>query len=190
MKRIKTVIMAALTLAFLPTAAQARDWADVGGWSILEGDDFCMMHMEFEGPGDSTFVLARYGTGRNFIADVNSEWTAEKDKAYDDVAFSLNGETYSGGKAMGIDLLGKKGFAVKVGDDFLPDFAAAASIHIYKGETRIDRLNLTGSAAALTTVKQCVASIERRVAAEKAVEAAEARKQARFSDLPKDPFKD
>lgn len=189
MKRIRAIIMAALTLAFLPASAQARDWPDAGGWSIVEGDDNCLMYLEYEGPGESTLIVSRYENGRNFVADVNADWSAEKGKAYEDVAFALNGEVYSGGKAMGIELLGKKGFIVSSGDDLVRDFAAAKSLHIFKGDTRIDRLNLSGSTAALAMLDRCLVSVRSQVAARKATEAAEARKEARYRDLPTDPFK-
>lgn len=164
----------------LPLPATARDWPETAGWEISESDDFCLMSMEYEGPGDSTLAIGLYSDGRIIVANVNYSWSAEKGRPYPDVSFLLNGKSYSG-TAVGVDILGKKGFAMKFGSEILADIAAAPAVHVYKGDALVDRLKLTGSAAALVVTRRCLASVRAKLAA------AEREKQ-RWSDLPRDPF--
>lgn len=171
---------AALACAMLSLPATARDWPDTAGWTISESDDFCLMSMDYEGPGDSTLVIGLYGDGRIIIANVNYSWSAEKGRPYPEISFHLNGRSYSG-TALGVDILGKKGFAMNFGSEMLTDIAAASAVHVYKGDTLVDRLTLAGSAAALAVTKRCLASVRAKLAAAE-------REKRRWSDLPKDPF--
>ncbi|MCD2324994.1 energy transducer TonB [Sphingomonas sp. IC-56] len=160
--------------------ALARDWPETAGWDIVEGDDFCLMHMEYEGPGDSSLAIALYQDGRVLISDVNYGWSAEKEQIYPEVSFALNGESYTGA-AVGVEILGKKGFAMKFGGEILADIAAAQAVRVYKGDTLIDRLSLGGSSSALAMTKRCLAAV-------RTAHADAERERKRWADLPKDPF--
>jgi len=146
--------------ALASPACEARDWPETAGWEISEGDDFCLMHMEYEGPGDSSLAIGLYADGRIIIANVNYSWSAEKGRRYPEVSFELNGQRYTG-TATGVDIVGKKGFAMKFGEEILADIAAASAVHVYKDDTLVDRLRLDGSAAALGVTKRCLASVPR-----------------------------
>lgn len=171
--------LAGLAALASPTC-EARDWPETAGWEISEGDDFCLMHMEYEGPGDSSLAIGLYADGRIIIANVNYSWSAENGRRYPEVSFELNGQRYTG-TATGVDIVGKKGFAMKFGEEILADVAAARAVHVYKDDTLVDRLRLDGSAAALGVTKRCLASV-------RAKQAAAERERRRWSDLPKDPF--
>lgn len=180
-RRIVSKILLGWAASLLIAApALARDWPKTAGWDIVEGDDFCLMHMEYEGPGDSALAIALYNDGRIVISDVNYGWSAEKGQIYPEISFALNGESYTG-TAVGIEILGKKGFAMKFGGEILADIAAAPAVRVYKGDTLIDRLSLDGSAAALAMTKRCLAAVRTSVAAAE-------RERKRWSDLPSDPF--
>lgn len=170
----------AAALIVCPSTASARDWPETAGWEISEGDDFCLMHMEYEGPGDSSLAIGLYADGRIIIANVNYSWSAEKGRAYPEVSFELNDQSYTG-TATGIEIVGKKGFAMKFGQEILADIAAARAVHVYKGETLVDRLKLDGSAAALGVTKRCLGSVRAKIAATE-------RERQRWADIPKDPF--
>ena len=161
-------------------AADARNWPETAGWEITEGTDFCLMHMEYEGPGDSSLAIGLYADGRIIIANVNYSWSAEKGRSYPDISFELNGNSYTG-TAKGVEIVGKKGFAMLFGQDILSDIAAARAVHVYKGDTLVDRLKLDGSAAGLAMTKRCLASVRRK-------QAAAERERQRWADIPKDPF--
>lgn len=187
MKALRNLTIGALLLC-TPLAAQARDWPSAGGWDVAEMDDFCFMTQEYEGPGDSRLTLAMYTDGRVFVSDTNAEWSAEEGRTYEDVAFALDDDTYGGGKVVGLKLLGQSGFIGKMGEGFLTDFAKAGALHIYKGDTKIDRLSLTGTTLGLATLRRCVSSLQAAKTVSDRAEAAAERERRRFADLPKDPF--
>lgn len=68
-------------------------------------------------------------------------------------------------------------------DEFLSTFAGSKSLHIYMGDTVVDKLSLSGSAAGMALFKRCwiwVTGTERAAQAER----------DRFRDIPRDPFAD
>jgi protein TonB len=136
--------------------------------------------MEYEGPGDSSLAIGLYADGRIIVANVNYGWSAEKGRTYPEVSFELNGQSYTG-TATGVEIVGKKGFAMKFGQEILADIAAARAVHVYKGDTLVDRLKLDGSAAALGVTKRCLASVRGKIAAAE-------RERQRWAGIPKDPF--
>lgn len=187
--RLFALILPAIVAA---TPAMAREWPVSGGWTVAEGDDFCTMTNEFEGPGDSELFLSMYLNGITLLTDVNSEWSAKEDEVYDDITAYMGGTTYGGSRAVGVDFDGKKGFAIRVSPAMVDAIAAARSIHLYKGETRIDRLNLSGTGAAIATMRRCMTALKADHAAAERIAAAERaaaeREKRRYADMPKNPF--
>lgn len=184
----------ALAATALAAPASAKNWPDAGGWSIVQADDFCLMTMEFEGPGESKLVVLLHESGKLLVTDLNYDWSAKQDEKYPDVSFDIGGNVYSG-TATGMEFQGRKGFSVGFLSDVdtvIDEFSRAGYLHIYKGEQRIDRLSLDGSGAGLAMTRRCLAEVRRLNAASRAREAreaaAEAREKARYADLPKDPF--
>lgn len=166
---------------FEASSALARDWPTTAGWDILEGEDYCAMHSEFEGKGDTELSLAKEIDGTAMVVLTNDDWSATKDQHYE-LTFFLDSTAFSGGTAIGVgDTYEKKGFVTKFGADFFPALARASGFRAYLGGTLVDDLSLKGSAAALAVVDRCVASI-------KAVHDAEERERQRFAHIPDDPF--
>lgn len=188
---IRTMIALMLTF-FAPAVAHARTWPETGGWAISQGSDFCVMSNEFEGPGDSEVHLSMYREGPILLGVFNSNWSSKEGEVYEDIAAVMGDAQYGGSKAVGMDLDGKSGFAIKLSPSMVEDMAAARSIRLYKGETSMDHLNLTGTSAAIAMTRRCLAvvkadhaALERDAAAERA--AAE-RERQRYSGIAKDPF--
>ncbi|QAY80494.1 energy transducer TonB (plasmid) [Sphingosinicella sp. BN140058] len=111
----------------------------------------------------------------------NASWTIKKEEALD-LVYSLNGYEYEK-KAFGGDFSGRSGFITKFKADsgFLDDLAKSTYLHIDKGEVAVDRLKMTGSAAALAQARRCLSHV-------KSLRAAEAREKARWADIPANPF--
>lgn len=175
-------VLAIAALASSPL--QAREWADAGGWTIVESDDkkSCFMMMDYEGPGETYLLLSREIDGKNILGVSNQGWSIKAGDKFTDVEYHLSNAVFSGGTAFGVEhSAGRRGFATTFGSDFLPKFAASAYVHIYRGETLVDRLSLAGSSAALAQLSRCLANI-------KAIAAADAREKARWNSIPKDPF--
>lgn len=138
------------------------------------------MSMEYEGEGETTLILLLSADGDVFLALTNSNWSTKEGESYE-LSYILNGTVYGGGKSIGTRLSYRPGFMTAMEPDFLTHFAAGRSLHIYRGETRVDQLSLSGSAAGIGVLRRCVASVKARLDAE-------AREKARFAHIPKDPF--
>lgn len=138
------------------------------------------MSMEYEGEGETTLYLLLDADGDVYLALTNSNWSTKEGEAYE-LSYILNGTAYAGGKSIGTKLAYRPGFLTSMEPDFLTHFAAGRSLHIYRGDTRVDQLSLSGSAAGIGVLRRCVASVKARLDAE-------AREKARFAHIPKDPF--
>lgn len=181
-KRLLTTLSA---LLMLPTPAEARVWPETGGWSISQGSDFCTMGNEFEGPGDSEMFVTLYDSGLILMGVFNSNWTSKDDEIYDDITAAMGDVQYGGSKAMGLTLEGKSGFGIRLHPSMLTALAGASSIRLYKGDVKMDHLNLSGTGVAIAMVKRCLATVKAENAA---TAAAAAREKARYSGLAVDPF--
>ncbi len=168
-------------VVLLPALAFASDfYAKRGGWEIYKGSDLCGMTIEFEGPGETTLALLKSADGKLGINVTNSQWTARDDMKYN-ISYVLNGMTYTDGKAQGVASTGTHGFISVFEPEFERDFAKGSTLVVYLDGLKIDRLSLTGTTVALQAVNSCLAKV--RIAM-----SAEAREQARWADLPSDPF--
>lgn len=174
-------LAAALTALALSSSAVAREWPDAGGFTILEGDEWCALTSEYKGPGESELTVVIRRTGKPWVSVTNYNWSATANEKYEDIGFRVNGSSYSGGTALGVKNEGRNGFMILADDEFLKDFAASSYFHVYKGEQVIDRLDLAGSAAAVTAARRCVAYVD-------GLRSAEEREKRKYEDLPKDPF--
>lgn len=151
-----------------------------GGWNVVAADEACGMTMEYEGPGETSVMFLKDLDNNIFLGVTNYNWSAEKDKSYE-VGFVLNGVNYSGAGGSGFVSGIRKGFSAKFEPSFEKDFRAGRSLHVYLAGARIDRLSLTGTSVAMDAVNRCLVGL-------KAEKRAEARDEARWADLPDDPF--
>jgi len=175
---IRYFAAAAMFAAVAP--AYARDWPDAGGWTVVEGNDFCGMSSEYEGKGDTELLLMVDLDDDVIVSVKNSGWSPVDGQKYD-LDFYLNGTSYGGGSAVGDADGYRKGFIAKFGGDFAQDFAGGTSLAIYRGDTLVDKLSLRGTAAGMAMVRRCLAAV-------KADRDAAAREKARFAHIADNPF--
>jgi TonB family protein len=161
--------------------AEARSWPDTAGWTIIEGDDYCGMTLEYEGKGDTQLTVGKFLDGHALVLLTNTGWSAKKDEKYD-LSFVIGDAVFGGGVSYGIeDSIIRKGFATQFGAGFFRAFAAGSSFSARMGDTVVDSLQLKGSAAAMVTVDRCLASV-------RATNAAAEREKKRFAYIADDPF--
>lgn len=182
---IKKLLITLSALTMVPGIAEARSWPETGGWGISQGSDFCVMSNEFEGPGDSEMFVTLYDSGMILLGVFNSNWSSKDDEVYDDITAAMGDIQYGGSQAIGLTLDGKSGFGIKLHPSMLNALAGASSIRLYKGDAKMDHLNLSGTGVAIAMVKRCLATVKAENAA---AAAAEAREKARYSGIAKDPF--
>ena len=80
----KPSLSAMLAIAAMCSAsgAHAHDWANVGGWEIVESDAGCAMWKDFEGPGDSELLISIKANNEVVVGVQNSNWSLLKDQRY------------------------------------------------------------------------------------------------------------
>lgn len=172
----------AFSIAALAAPAAAADDVTVAGWQVGEVDgESCVMASDFEGDGETTLGVGLRTDGRVYLSLTNYNWSAVSDRVYN-LAFALDGVSYSGGKSVGYVNSSKKGFITTLEPDFLQHFARSAYLTVRSEDgVTIDDLDLAGSAAALAQMRRCVAHL-------KSVADAEARDKARLAHIPQDPY--
>lgn len=168
-----------LVFMFAMTAlpAKAQVFSRAGGWEIFEAAEGCAMGMTYEGPGETELLVGISIKNGVFISIRNSNWSDVSGTEITDLVIETDGFTYVGESAVGSG----HGFAIKFKDDFLDEVAKATYLHVKKAGVIIERLSLKGSAAAVTQLRRCDASVRTKAALE-------AREKARFADLPTNPF--
>lgn len=168
-------------VACAPPAA-ARDWPTTAGWDVIEYNDDCAIHLQYEGKGSTELWLFLQTDGDAMLIVGNDGWSIEKGEKTD-LVFGVNGRVYSDGVAVGVSdkFASKKSFATKFGPEFLTDFAASSSLVILKGDVIVDRLSLRGSGAALAVARRCLNKVRADVAAAAAV-------KRKYADIADDPF--
>lgn len=169
-----------ITSQILSVPVSARDWPDTAGWVIGENADGCSIFSEYEGKGDTQFLVMLHIDGSAFSSLTNTGWSAEKGKEYD-IQWVLNGKVYSGGSVGIGDGYYRNGFAAKFGSEFLIDLAKGANLLVYRGDVVVDQLKLNGSAAALAVAQRCLQAVRRD-------QDAADRERRRFSHIADDPF--
>jgi len=170
---------AALAL-LVPAAAGARTWPTTGGWDIGEIDDGCVMAQEYEGAGESTLYLSLEVDGHLTLAVANSNWSIKEKELYE-LRFVIGSAEYGGAKSVGTKIGYKPAILTRMSDAFVADFAKGSGITIYRDQTVVDDLSLSGSGAAVQVLRRCAASVKARLNAE-------ARERARLAHIPADPF--
>lgn len=173
--------IAALLFGIATTAAEAATfYGSAGGWDVIRGDNNCAIYLEYEGPGSTELMLAKFVDGTIGVFVTNSNWSSVEGKEYE-IHLSLNGDVYGGGSATGTKSGYKRGFLTFVDADFATDFSQGASLAIYLEKEKIDQLSLSGTAAAMIKLEGCLSKVRAQIAADE-------REKQRWSHLPKDPF--
>ena len=149
-------------------------------WTVTEHDDACMAVTRWDGEGSTELVLMKT-VGKGLTLGLsNYNWSAAKRGEYD-VSVILDKISYGGAKSVGFENSGRKGFLTAMAASFEADFAKAAGMRAYVGDTLIDNLSLKGSSAAIMNLGACYQQMKRRVDADNA-------KKAALSYIPSDPF--
>lgn len=174
----------AILSAMSGSHARAQDFAfaeERGGWVIVDFDYGCVMEMEYEGPGATSFSISKaYEDGQHLVTVMNGNWSSKDGEAYT-IVYAIDREIYAGGDSIGTSYGGQRGFMSKVSPGFAADLARGNTLRIYLGDTQIDQLGLEGTAVAIGRLNHCTSLKAAAVAAER-------REKARFDHLPKDPF--
>lgn len=169
-------------LAFIaPLSAAAQNWGEPGGWSVGQTDDRCLATMEFEGPGSTEMSFSLELDGGSYVIVTNYNWTVTENQEYE-LDYRLSHTSYSG-TAVGTKSSIRSGFVTKFGAGFLDDLAKTANFHIYRGDVPVDRLSMSGSAAAISVLRRCIEAVRR-------TKEAEERERRRWEDIPRNPFGD
>ena len=71
---------------------------------------------------------------------------------------------------------------MNVSSEFEADFAKAGTLYVLLDGKKIDQLSLAGTTVALSSLNTCLARLRTALAAKQ-------REEARWADLPTDPFK-
>ncbi|GAB5349052.1 hypothetical protein TMRO357_02725 [Alteriqipengyuania sp. 357] len=146
-----------------------------------------MATFEYEGPGSTKTALVRRAATEDrelvFLSVTNYEWSAEEDQSYD--LHYVFGDHFYERSAYGVkvDYIYKGFLSAFPADEFLETYAKSKSLHIFMGETVVDKLSLTGSTAGVALFNRCWTWL---LGTERAAEA----EREKFREIPRDPFAD
>ncbi len=179
---LATVFVGTVCLAATPAAARDYATRDVGGWTVAASKDGkgCFLTREYDRAGATTLLLGIDTDGTNHLTVLNDNWSIKaKDRVK--LTFRLSSGAYPGHFAVGLVADGKRGFVTSFEPQFPTYFARSAMLAIARGDTPVERLDLTGSGAAVAELRRCVEFV-RVNPGPKAVD------KARPADIPEDPF--
>jgi hypothetical protein len=164
--------------------ALARDYAsrDVGGWTVAASKDGkgCFLTREYERAGATTLLLGLDIDGTNHLTVLNANWSIKpKDRL--ELTFRLSKGGYAKHFAVGMASEGKQGFVTSFEARFPTYFAASRTLHIFRGDVPVERLDLDGSGAAIAELRQCLDVLRARPAAANG-------KVEQPDGIPTDPF--
>jgi len=182
-------------VAFIATGsgarAETRDFGSAGDYEVFgeastrDETGGCMAEFEYEGPGSTKTKLFRTISSDDkhliFLTVVNHEWSAEKGKTYE--LTYIFGDSFYERESLGVksDVIYKGFMSAFPADEFLRVFAGSKSLHIHLGDTVVDKLLLSGSAAGVALFNKCWAWV---VGTERAAQA----ERDKYKTIPRDPF--
>lgn len=185
--------LAALALApalFLAAPAVARDYAarSVGGWTVAASKDGggCFVTRAFARRGETALLFGQDADGRNHLSVLNANWSIAPGERLS-LDYALDRVRYPGQVAIGIASEGKKGFVSRFDARFPARFAAARQLAVARGETPVERLDLTGSGQALAEMRRCLAAVG-GAGAGAGAGSGDGRGAGAEADIPADPF--
>lgn len=162
--------------------AWARSWPQTAGWDILERDSRqgCVMYRPSAEIGGTELVVFTFTDTDNVrILVSNSAWSAVKDAEYA-LDYVIDGKPYRSAISTGYEVSdGRKGFRRVFEPDFVNAIAAGKELRILTGETLVAKLSLSGSGAAIATVRRCTAAL---------IDEEKAKKREKMNTVVADPF--
>ena len=190
MRRPTLAAIAALALASTANA-EVRDFGTAGGYEVagqastFDKAGLCIANFDYDGPGSTKTTISRSAeagfTDFVFFTVVNFEWSTKEDGKYD-LLYYFNDVHYER-QANGVvtDRIYRGFIAPFPAQDFLGHFDRSSFLHIYMGDTVVDKLSLKGSSAGVALFNKCWSWL---MATERAAQA----ERDKFADIPRDPF--
>jgi hypothetical protein len=192
-KTLKTAVLFSIFVSYqAPIRSETKIFGSAGGYDVAgiastrDEAGACMAEFSYEGPGNTKTTLFRtVNSERRDLVTlfvVNTEWSAEEGITYN-LDYVFNDGTYNR-EAGGVRKEGiYKGFLASFpSEEFLSTFAKSSYLHIYKEQTVVDKLSLSGSSAGIALFKNCwiwLMTTERAAKVER----------DKFKNIPRDPFK-
>jgi TonB family protein len=128
------------------------------GWKVSDADSMCVAAIEPKGSGATRLEFIKDPDGRGVVLVMtNPAWRATKDGFYH-LSVALDSQFWSGGAATGTDRGDqRRGYTYGlIGAEAEAHFAKASTLSIFLDDRLIDRLPLSGSAAAVASVTRCL----------------------------------
>lgn len=176
-----TTVIAALVFAAAPAVGQVRDWPSSQGFDVLQLDDSCVITTTYDFDGRSSVRLSLFWDGARADLFLSSLGWSNRASAPYAVQYSLGGFVYEGNARGLVSDGGYKGFVSGFDPAFLGDFARAESLYVTTGDTVVTHLNLSGSGAAIATLRRCTDHVQE-------ANAEQARRERRWDYIAPDPF--
>ena len=141
-----------------------------------------MAEDDFEGPGGTRLRLFRYVAHPDMVAVTldNYNWTTKDEEEYE-LKYQFDEYYYDRTATGTVDGIHHGFVAFFPYTDFMDTFAKSTYLHVYKGDTAVDKLSLEGSAAGRAAFERCWTYAV-------ADDNAKTRERNRWKDIPKDPF--
>ncbi|MBD3746918.1 MAG: hypothetical protein IE932_11975 [Sphingopyxis terrae] len=174
-----------------PVNAQTRDFGTAGGFEVggqastRDKAGSCIATFDYAGPGSTKTTIFRSAEADDasivWFNVVNFEWSAKEKDTYE-LQYWFDDEYYDR-TAVGVKMdYIYNGFMTGFpADEFLETYAKASSLHIYMGDTVVDKLSLTGSSAGVALFNRCWTWLQ-------GTERAAQKERDRYKDIPRDPF--
>lgn len=169
LNRLMRITSAALALTFPDAIAAERiKWKVVQGWIIYKDaeEQSCSAGSIFQGAGET--ILSVDYTPSTDTAELrigNKGWLSLKNGDDPRVKVVLGSETYTDVETRSLVTSDYRWLLMNFhGLEFLRDFALAPSMQMYRGDVVVDKLNLTGTRAAVPDLITCANSINKGIA--------------------------
>jgi len=166
----------------VPAAAQQYPTRTIGAWTVSASSDKagCFTTRTYAGDGSTTLLLGMTIDDGNHLSVLNENWSIKPQEQLK-LTFRLTTGGYTDQRVVGMASDGKRGFVTNFEAKFPGYFASSKALHIFRGKVPVEKLDLTGSGAAIAELRRCVAVF-------KDAPVVIAPERTRSRDIPKDPF--
>lgn len=180
--RLGLAVVAAGLAASAASAADDYRLREVGGWTVAASQDGkgCFLSRAYDRRGGTTLLLGLDVDRSNRLTVLNANWSI-KPRDRHRLVFRLSNAAFPNHLAIGVSADGRQGFVSSFGESFPARFAASTFLHVFRGDVPVEKLDLSGSGAAVAELRRCVDVYRRRPATD-------GRDGDRTSDIPIDPF--
>lgn len=189
MRTIKRFSLSAMSLVALATSNAHAQSREVGPYTISEASESCTAWTRLDLPGRAPITInwltfADKPESAHLLLE-SDDWSAVKDQSYDGFVFQFsNPDTYVQG--LPVRGVGDGGFTVELPMQALAAFASAQRFTVARGDdpasaSIILDMRLTGSSAAVRSLKNCTEGVARKIASRADAEAS-------VSHITRDPF--